>query len=89
MSRITICDLCTKTIEEDELYTLTIKKQTGIFTSSEESGDLCPDCVRKVKTLLFPSKEAGVAAPTSNEHSEKASPNVPTAIVPEERMKCK
>ena len=66
MSRITICDSCERTIEEDDRYILTIKKQTGSFTASEESGDLCPDCVRKVKTLLFPSKEASVIAPTSS-----------------------
>lgn len=65
MSRITICDSCTKTIEEDELYTLTIKKQSGGFTFSAEGCDMCPDCVRKVKTLLFPSKEACAATQTS------------------------
>ena len=64
MSRITICDSCEAIIEENERYTITIKKGSDIF--NEESGDLCPDCVRKVKTLLFPSKEASVTAPTSS-----------------------
>ncbi len=62
MSRITICDSCEAIIEEDERYKIAITKQTGNNIFNEESGDLCPDCARKVKTLLFPIKEA-----TSNE----------------------
>lgn len=63
MSRILICDSCEREIEEDDHYILTIKNRTGTAIFNEETGDLCPDCVRKVKTLLFPSKEAGVVAP--------------------------
>ena len=65
MSRITICDSCEAIIEENERYKIAITKQTGNCIFNEESGDLCPDCVQKVKTLLFPSKEASVTAPTS------------------------
>lgn len=85
MSKAVICDICRKAIAEPSA---THMETTWAFVACHYA--LCPTCMKRIKAILHPkSKEASVAAPTSNEHSEKASPNVPTAIVPEERMKCK
>ena len=65
MNKITVCDSCEAIIEENEQYKISISKRTGNCIFNEESGDLCPACVQKVKTLLFPSKEASVTAPAS------------------------
>lgn len=51
--------------------------------------DKCYGCwlfIWNAKFAAAQSKEAGVTAPTSNEHSEKVKPNVPTAIVPERKV---
>lgn len=75
MSKAVICDACKKAITEQSATHVETK-----WTFIISHYDLCPDCIRKVKTLLFQSKEAGVAAPTSENPTGKARPMRSTVL---------
>lgn len=67
MSKAVICDACKKAITEQSATHVETK-----WTFIISHYDLCPDCVRKVKTLLFPNKEACAATQTPENPPDKA-----------------